>query len=1803
MELPRLPVPVNHFLKHVNGCTSHSELGELAKPFKAYESKLREIYAQHPDHPAVEKNHLVPIFTDDTPSPVIRARDLENEPPEIKDRYLLALDDEARKPSGSPATVKNLAEFRHNFNLFSESSLVDLDWSNVIAAGSSVVTALLPVGAPHNESKRALRNYYHEILAPASDVDLFLYGLDEAQAIEKIKQIETHVRDSILSETTTIRTKNAITIVSEYPTRHIQIVLRLYKTKSEILTGFDVDCACVAYDGHQVWASPRALTAFMTQVNTIDLTRRSPSYENRLAKYSHRGFEVYWPALDRARIDPTIFERSFQRIKGLARLLVLEKLPHPTDRDNYLAKRRLERGRAPLPWNARSRHQLPGNVKDKQPEDIAEWVEEEEVSNYHTFTIPYGPKYNAKKIEKLLFTKDLLLNAEWNRPKDRETNLHRHPAFFGRVEDVLGDCCGFCPKPESDEDLKALEEESLRYISGNITFLKDDPGRQEIGSFNPITDEDWTEMAYVGNTTRLCQAIVDKDLEAVEDWFSSGDPDEVLDVNRRDHVGRTPLLLAVMASTPEIVQFLVERGARLVSRLYNGMTALHLAAYQGDVEMIKILLSKSESNQQAQERKEEAKKAARRAAAQPATTMTAEASEPTVRAAKEAKEAGQGDEDDKSDEWVSDPEKDEDEDDGSDEMTQGSFVKVPEKPTDSLEDDLDEPDVYDIDVLAWDQPMSPLHLAIIAGKSEAVKLLVKEFGADVLLPIKIVSQYSRDPEAAILTLVLALEASLQTARETVDALLSLGAIPTQADIRERSALHFAIAQAKETIVSAMVSKLNADAVTKVISHTSMTNPGWYRLEVDTPLLTAIRTRNANLVNQVLDLGAEHTITYESWSAACIRTGKNNHIFRPGSNQGPASYKRSVQQPIVLAAKLDLPEVVSRLIDAGADVNTLPKAGWRWLEGNTDNGANKSLLDLVRDRIGLLEKVNADGVVIEKPQPLAPDETYLDFPEGSYQHWTATHDLFQAKIVKKAQMKNYEEELKEDAEVSEEGAQEEKRLAKATLDALRKVEKKILSKGGKTFYALHPDAQKEQASTYARSYQTIDKTSYRTYFSFNDPALTDEKKQAYLSLFEAAWTGDIETVKSLCLSATKPLLVSTRDLNGFSPFSLAVIRGHYRLAETILDIATVQFQPENEEEKYRYPAPRLFRELVDAKFTVEDITTLADKAKSKVSPVDVLESPGGVWRGFGGKPEAAMRAFDLNPDNYMYYVHFYPADLEDTGKTSLAWFNTALKQERSRCVQGLMKFAIAKNDMKMLRFLLAAGRRLLACKGDQHGDGAKIYSVKEEYFEFALRYGRIEIVGELIKATGHGMPLNKMVASSGVKVDEKPRYYQGLTVHGHKRKDWAEQGRGQRTTLQEDHTSPLLRTIFQGNMQSTEYYFSDGPLNRYLEFAKAHHDDKRIQGLEAAEGGLSKALGSWLSARSELSAHVAVMSKPPEKGNPLLEYVLKVVPNSLDTKSSDGLTPLHVAFTLGRLESAKILIEAGADKGTRDQDGSNILHTVLENEDLTKPEALDRVLALLGKETVQSLALQKSNKAAAGSMTPLAVYLTKFSDEKVVRRLLEYSQGKDLSIMNGAGDYILHSLVRGNKAGLVKFLVEYRPEMLWWENATGLTPIDVALVSRLRYLVEHPPDLPTTEEYVLANQKPTAFGKKLSEAERELNELMELDADNLKAAKSREWFMLHLLQKLAPKFPGGRKLVSLFDANEVAKRLAREQQKSKEEAKRLEALGGNKPRYGNSADEPRHWVRKQKADGSWYYVPKEKYEVEKWMGVARLLGGI
>ncbi|KAL4756102.1 ankyrin repeat protein [Aspergillus foveolatus] len=1693
-SLPSLPAKHSQFLQYVSS-HPNTPMPELIRPYNDYDAQLRKIFAQEPTHPAVADNlvNIVPLFDANGSTDVrIRARDLASESETTRYKYLMPLKDEHRKPTGAPAVVSHIKGFQTNFNIFSESSLADLDWNNVVAAGSAVATSLLPVPDKYSDSKRGLRQFYHEEFAPASDVDLFLYGLTEDQAIEKIKQIERCIRDSILTEVSTIRTKNAITIVSQYPTRHVQIVLRRYKSIAEILTGFDVDCSCAAYDGSQVYLAPRAVGAFITQVNQVDLSRRSPSYENRLSKYSHRGFEIFWPDLDRSRIDPSIFERSFTRTVGLARLLVLEKLPKSSDREEYLAQRRKERGRPP-PNTFYRPNRLAGNIKNDWQDEIAEWVEEDEVSDYHTFTIPYGPKYHARKIEKLLYTKDLLLNAEWNKPKDREVNLHRHPAFFGSAEDVMHDCCGFCPKPTTPEEEEVAAEESKIYISGNVSFLSDNPGRQEIGSFNPITDTDWTEMAYVGNTAGLCQAIVDNDLEEVQRWLDQRE----IDVNRRDHTGRTPLHLACMTSTPEIVQHLVDRGARLIARLADGRTALHLAAARGSVETVRILLTKSEQNEEEESRKEDAQKAARKV---------------------------KGDASENSDEEMVDVSSDE-EDAYAHSNTTGSFVKVKKEQDDEqaiAPDDADElgPDIYDINVLAWDNKASPLHLAILNGHVAVVDELVTSFGADVLLPVKLVHSYNNSPRAAILTLVLAMRLPLDAAKAMTEKLLQVGASPAQADINQKTALHYLAHYGRHELLD-IYKQYDQPAVDRAINHLSTTG-SYYSFSAVSPLTHAITAKDRTKVMKLLEMGAHPAISLEDYlkAAKTLEHGLGNH-WNPSVVDHKKEFELNIMQPVILAIQQDMPVVAAELLARGADPNTLTRDGYMVLgnEWSRNDKSGSSLLDYVQAKVTALRKYEGEKVCAQKPIELDPDDsTYLQgLQEGTYKMWLARESLRQKRERFAKEQKIYEDDVKE--KENGEGLAEKKAAVEALLADYEKLETTLLSRGAKTFKQLHPDIDCPLNNPrQSRPYRSPQLEPYKTHFGFHVKPCTDEIKEGYLQLFEAAWVGDIETIKSLTLSnwgpdnKQPPLEIGVTDLSNYSAFTLAVIRGHYEAAKAIIAISIAQFKPDEQQKNTRYRIAdidedsdadseeiELETHVVDDQFTIEDIGEKKNQVESKISPETILQ-----------------------------------------GTCSLKPFLDGIQELDHRRVS-LLEYAIWKDDVELLKFLITLGQELSARKKDKHY--SEIYSISHYDFILAMRLGRVRLLEEMIKRTGAGLPIDKLAENSGVEVKEKPKYYQGLSVHGKKRADWAAAGGGMPVTRAIDMSPPLLLAAREGNLAVVEWFLGTAPGRYYTEFARTHRKDPRLRKLSMSAKGAEQSILEWLSSRRDLVLHCAALCDIiTDESNALVEYLVKTMPQCLEVKSLDDYTPLGLAFQTHNLTVAKILIDAGADQTVRCKDGMNLIHLALSPKRARRETTLSDMLSLIDPRLLPSMLTERCS-SHQGSLTPLALWMTRHhhSDrnaEHILQTILDLAEPtgqKHLELLDGSGNTVIHTAVNELECVALKEFLSRRPDLLNRENAVGTTPAELAENKWVAKMTSDPPIAPHPSRYHsyqnidLANcdilyKSPSEFAKK-DKLTGYSKTWTERDAHGICTEVGK------------PQRGTKRKLVSLFDANEVAKRLA------------------------------------------------------------------
>ena len=105
-----------------------------------------------------------------------------------------------------------------------------MNWDNVFAAGGSVLGCLLRPPAAYDVDNKTRRDYFHNVGYAGSDVDLFLYGLNEEEGIAKLDEVYNAIVDACPHEVVAIRSAFAITIVSQYPFRHVQIVLRLFSS-------------------------------------------------------------------------------------------------------------------------------------------------------------------------------------------------------------------------------------------------------------------------------------------------------------------------------------------------------------------------------------------------------------------------------------------------------------------------------------------------------------------------------------------------------------------------------------------------------------------------------------------------------------------------------------------------------------------------------------------------------------------------------------------------------------------------------------------------------------------------------------------------------------------------------------------------------------------------------------------------------------------------------------------------------------------------------------------------------------------------------------------------------------------------------------------------------------------------------------------------------------------------------------------------------------------------------------------------------------------------------------------------------------------------------------------------------------------------------------------------------------------------------------------------------------------------------------------------------------------------------------
>lgn len=268
-----------------------------------------------------------------------------------------------------------------------------------------------------------------------------------------------------------------------------------------------------------------------------------------------------------------------------------------------------------------------------------------------------------------------------------------------------------------------------------------------------------------------------------------------------------------------------------------------------------------------------------------------------------------------------------------------------------------------------------------------------------------------------------------------------------------------------------------------------------------------------------------------------------------------------------------------------------------------------------------------------------------------------------------------------------------------------------------------------------------------------------------------------------------------------------------------------------------------------------------------------------------------------------------------------------------------------------------------------------------------------------------------------------------------------------------------------------------------------------------------------------------------------------MPGSLELKTIRwGLTPLALAFSLRRLEAAKLLLAAGADQTARKNEGNNILHLLLRpiSAQPYNEKNLEVFLDLIDKRLISSLLTQRSS-AEPGSLTPLARWarapdgyapMSADSEDEILRIMLDFAapiSNQDLEFLDGSGQTLLHYAVTQRKEAWIRKLLDCRPDLLYRENSVGRTPFELAEDAHIAICVSAESSIVSAEKYYHQSQHIPSITERSPEG---------FAPDHKKEKRADAEKIWRLCREYMAKNPGKRKLVSLMDANEVARRLAK-----------------------------------------------------------------
>lgn len=202
--------------------------------------------------------------------------------------------------------------------------------NHICVAGGSCHAMFERVSQNHNGPKRCCGringNTTHQcsncFSCRDTDTDVFFINMCQSN-IDSVLRMIGYLYRMRFGEHSVLRTEYAITFfrVQKRHKNIVQFILRDHLSIGDVLSQFDLDASCIAYDGKNFYANARGVRSLQTSVNVVDVSRTSITFESRLFKYyTMYGIGIAVPGFDGYRSQIAAKEK---KKKGLARLLTM----------------------------------------------------------------------------------------------------------------------------------------------------------------------------------------------------------------------------------------------------------------------------------------------------------------------------------------------------------------------------------------------------------------------------------------------------------------------------------------------------------------------------------------------------------------------------------------------------------------------------------------------------------------------------------------------------------------------------------------------------------------------------------------------------------------------------------------------------------------------------------------------------------------------------------------------------------------------------------------------------------------------------------------------------------------------------------------------------------------------------------------------------------------------------------------------------------------------------------------------------------------------------------------------------------------------------------------------------------------------------------------------------------------------------------------------------------------------------------------------------------------------------------------